>query len=478
MKVVIDKNKVNKINPTIVIKSGMWFIVCNIVTKSIGFITTPIFTRLLTKSEFGDFNNFTTWTGIILLITSLNLESSMIRARFDFEDDMDSYVASMSCLSILSTILWFILVLIFINPVQHLLLLNKREVYAMFLYLLFYPAIQLFQTHERFEYKYRNTVAITLLVVISTSFLSVILVLLLDNKLTGRIIGNVLPIIIIGCIINCLLLYKSRKICVQYWKYAIPFTIPFIPHLLSMYLLGSMDKVMIKQICGSEDLALYSLAYTVGTIISLLVNSMNSAFSPWLAQQLSKQNYNKIKKVSVPYIAIFLFFSVLIVLITPEVLIFLGGSEYANAKSVMPQISAGCLMQFIYCMYVNVEQYEKKTIGMAIASVIAALFNFLTNAIFIRKFGYIAASYTTFFSYLLLMILHFYLVKRIKTETIFDNKKILFLGAIGSVILISTNLIFEHIVIRYLIIVLLLFVTILTAYKKRKVISKLIINRK
>lgn len=476
--ILCQKNIINKNNSSIVIKSGIWFIVCNIVTKSIGFITTPIFTRILTKSEFGDFNNFTTWTGIILFITSLNLESSMIRARFDFEDDMDNYVASMSCLSALSTILWFVLFLIFINPVQHTLLLNKNEIYAMFLYLLFYPAIQLFQTRERFEYKYKNTVVITLLVVISTSFLSVILVLLLDNKLTGRIIGNVLPIIIIGSVINFLIFYKSRKICIQYWKYAIPFTIPFIPHLLSMYLLGSMDKVMIKQICGSEDLALYSLAYTVGTIISLLVNSMNNAFSPWLGQQLSKQNYNKIKKVSVPYIALFVFFSVLIVLITPEVLIFLGGSGYTNAKFVMPQISAGCLMQFIYCMYVNVEQYEKKTIGMAVASVIAALFNFLTNAVFIRRFGYIAASYTTFFSYLLLMILHFYLVKRITAETIFDNKKILFLGAIGSVILISTNLIFEYIAIRYLMIVLFLFAATLIAYKKRNVISKLIINRK
>ena len=88
--ILCQKNIINKNNSSIVIKSGIWFIVCNIVTKSIGFITTPIFTRILTKSEFGDFNNFTTWTGIILFITSLNLESSMIRARFDFEDDMDN----------------------------------------------------------------------------------------------------------------------------------------------------------------------------------------------------------------------------------------------------------------------------------------------------------------------------------------------------------------------------------------------------
>ena len=55
-----------------VIKSGVWFTVSNFIMKSIGFITTPIFTRLLTKAEFGDFNNFQTWMMILLYITSLN----------------------------------------------------------------------------------------------------------------------------------------------------------------------------------------------------------------------------------------------------------------------------------------------------------------------------------------------------------------------------------------------------------------------
>ena len=44
-----------------VLKSGIWFTISNFIVKSIGFITTPIFTRMLSKSEFGDFNNFTTF---------------------------------------------------------------------------------------------------------------------------------------------------------------------------------------------------------------------------------------------------------------------------------------------------------------------------------------------------------------------------------------------------------------------------------
>lgn len=466
-----------KADASVVVKSGIWFTLCNILTKGIGFFTTPIFTRLLTKSEFGDYNNFTTWTGIILFITSLNLESSFIRARFDYKDDLDSYIVSMICLSSLSTIIWFVLFVIFINPAQQFLSLNREEIYAMFLYLMFYPIIQLYQTRERFEYRYKNTVTITLLVIVSTAILSVALVLLMENRLLGRIMGTVIPIIIIGIILFLIIFHRRREIKIKYWSYALPFTLPFVPHLLSMYLLGSMDKIMIRYICGSEDLALYSLAYTVGTIISLLITSMNNAFSPWLGEQLAKKEYNRIRKISVPYISIFILFSIITVLITPEILLILGGEGYLDAKYVIPQIFAGSLMQFIYCMYVNVEQFEKKTMGMAIASVIAAIFNYVTNYVFINYYGYIAASYTTFFSYLLLMLLHMWLVWKIGRKEVFDNLKILVLGVVGSLMLMSMNFFFKLIIVRYMLFLFIMGTTFFMIYRKRKIISCYIIRR-
>lgn len=456
-----------KTSTTLVVKSGLWYTICNVLTKSVGFLTTPIFTRLLTKAEFGEYNNFATWTGIFLLITSLNLEASMIRARYEFKDDIDSYVASMSILSELSTLFWFVLFCLFIEPAERFLALNSTEICAMFLYLLFYPSIQLFQTKERFEYRYKTTVLITLLVVVGTAFLSVVLVLLMKDKLFARIIGMVVPVIILGLLIQVLIVSRGKKVRIKYWDYALPFTLPFIPHLLSMYLLGSMDKVMIRHICGAEDLALYSLAYTVGTIITLLVSSMNNAFAPWLGDQLSKNNYEKIKCVSVPYVGLFTLFSIVSILITPEALQVLGGQGYLEAQFVIPQVFAGCLMQFIYCMYVNVEQFEKKTVGMAGASITAAIFNYITNYFFIKKYGYIAASYTTFFSYLILMILHIYLVRKIFKTGVYNDKMIFLIAIIGSVVLLLMNFVFRFIILRYVLFSLLLAGISIGAYINR-----------
>ena len=68
-----------------------------------------------------------------------------------------------------------------------------------------------------------------------------------------------------------------------------------------------------------------------------------------------------------------------IMLIVPEFLLIMGGQSYIEAIYVMPPVAFGCVCQFIYTMHVNIEQFKKKTVGMAIASISAAGLNYLLN---------------------------------------------------------------------------------------------------
>lgn len=456
------------------IKSGVWFTVSNFIVKGLGFITTPIFTRLLTKAEYGDFNNFTTWTSIILIITSLNLGASLIRARFDFEKDLDRYVFSMIALCELSTAAWYVIYNIFNGFFQQALSMDNIYIQCMFIYLFFYPVIDLFQNVERFKYQYKWTVASSMTIAVGSSLLSVLFVMTWSNKLLGRVTGYILPVAVLGIIIIIYYFIKARRISVAYWKYALPFTLPFIPHLLSMLLLGSMDRIMIKKLCGSEEVALYSLAYTVGTLISLLVTSLNNAYSPWLGEKLTQHEYKALKSFSIKYVGMFAFLDIGAVLITPELLLILGGRQYMEAVYVMPPVAAGALMQCIYCMYVNIEQFEKKTIGMAIASVIAAVINYILNAIFIPMFGYVAAAYTTFVGYFCLLLMHMYLVKRLGMAEVYQNKNIFLVGIFTSMIVFAMSFIMERTLIRYIVLAIYIVIFLVALHKYKDKIKALL----
>ena len=72
-------------------------------------------------------------------------------------------------------------------------------------------------------------------------------------------------------------------------------------------------------------------------------------------------------------------------------------------------------------MYVNIEQYEKKTKGMAVATCIAALIDIVLNYLLIPRYGYWVAAYTTMISYIVLFLIHFILVHRMKLHIVYNT---------------------------------------------------------
>ena len=167
------------------LKSGIWYTFSNFLVRGIGLITTPIFTRLLTKAEFGAYNNYTSWLAIITIFVTLNLESTLISARFDYKEKFDEYIFSVLTLSTLSVAVWFVVFNVFGNTAESILGIQRPYINAMLLYLLCLPAINLFQARERYYYEYKKTVLVSLILSVGTAGISVALVLLMNNRLAG-----------------------------------------------------------------------------------------------------------------------------------------------------------------------------------------------------------------------------------------------------------------------------------------------------
>lgn len=209
-------------------KSGMWYTISNFLVKSIAFITTPIFTRLLTKAEYGIYNNYISWLGIISIFVTLNLESTLISARYDYEKNLDEYIFSVLILSSISSFIWFIITNIFPDFFQNIFGLDQIYINTMLIYLLMLPAVNMFQARERYLFKYKSTVAASLVIAVSTVILSVTLVLLMEDMLLGRILGAVSPTIILGLGFYIYFIAKGRRISLKYWIYAVPICLPYI----------------------------------------------------------------------------------------------------------------------------------------------------------------------------------------------------------------------------------------------------------
>lgn len=452
--------------------SGIWYTASNFIIKALSVLTLPLFTRLLTEEQFGDYNTYISWQNIIIIIASLNIESTLISAKFEFRN-LDQYILSVLTLSTVSTCIYIVIFNVFHDTFTGIFGMSQLNMNFMMAYIIFYVSINMYQMKERYSFQYRHTVLISLFVSVSTVLMSLCLVLSMEDKLTGRIIGNVLPTILIGLAIYVYFIKKGKRIEISIWKYALPICLPYIPHLLSLTILNSTDKIMITKFCDSRSTALYSLAYSCGLMITLLMNSINSAFSPWFGNKLNEKDYSSIQKVVPIYILIFCVLAIGVALLAPEVLYILGGSPYMEAKYVMTPVAMGCVLQFFYTLFVNVEQYEKKTKWMALASVSTAILNIGLNYIFIPMYGYIAAAYTTMAGYFWLLIAHMLIVKSIKMDRIFNYKFIFITAFIMTGFMIGITFLYAYNEARYIVIIIYSILLFTIFCKKKSYIMKL-----
>jgi len=455
------------------LKSGVWYIFGNFLLKGIGFLTTPLFARLMTQEDIGDFSNLVTWVGIVSIVITFDLYSSVAIARFDYNDVLDEYISSILGLGSFVTIIFFVVIFPFRIKILNLIGIPEYVYYLAFAYMIFYPAIQIFQAKSQVQYKYKASLGISLSTAVLSSLLSLLLVFLFTNKLNGRIIGYFIPFIVTGLIIYAYFLFR-HGINVKYWKYALWISVPLIFHLLAGYILNSSDRVMIHSLCGNREAGLYSVAYTCAMLVNVLMTSMNSAWVPWSMSQVDKNNTVELRKKAKLFVGLFGFLVFGVVLLGPEVLLFMGGKPYMEAVGVIPPVMIGISFQFIYTLYVNIERYYKKQKIVAIGTVIAAIVNLILNWFFIPMFGYIAAAYTTLFSYALLFVIHFLFVKKMGKGYIYDGKfNLIFLIASVCVMFISLVL-YSNNILRYVILgILFVMILIVVIYYRVAVIQSL-----
>ena len=65
--------KYQNMNP--VVKAGFAFTLCNVLQRGIQFLITPIYTRVLSTEQYGEYSLFITWMDIMLIFGTLNLSA-------------------------------------------------------------------------------------------------------------------------------------------------------------------------------------------------------------------------------------------------------------------------------------------------------------------------------------------------------------------------------------------------------------------
>ena len=454
------------------VKAGLWFTICNVLQRGISIITVPIFTRLLTTEQYGTYSVYLSWLNILSIFTCLNLYYGVFnKAMVKFHDDRDRYISSMQGLVTVLCGAFYLVYYIFRGFFNSFLELSTTIVSMMFIEMLMTPMIQFWMGKNRFEYKYKSIVIISLIKSILNPFIGIVIVLNSSYKAEGRIFSAVIVEIVICGAIMIYQYYKGKAFFIKaYWKYSILFNLPLIPHYLSGSLLNQGDRIVIQKLLGTSSVALYSVAYNVGMLTQLVTNAIAQAITPWLYECLKKEEYSDINKRLRPIMALVAGVCVLLMLFAPEIVWIFASKDYAEAVYVIPPIASSVFFIYMYNVYSNFEFYYEKRFFITIASFIAAGLNIVLNYIFVPVFGYAAAAYTTLVCYALYAFGHYlfslYICKKeIKGINVFYFKDFLVVSIIIILITILINVLYNNTLLRYIIILCIAFLSLI--FKKR-----------
>ena len=464
---MLDKIKLKIKKIPIEVKSATVYTFSTLFSRGLAIITVPIFTRLMTTSQIGIVNLYNSWYSMISAIATLSLTSGgYVVALREYESNRDGYQSSV--LSLTSLISLLLVGVYLVNPSlwSKLLGLPSGLIILMLIGFLFAPARDFWLARQRYEYKYKLSGFVMMGSALIASLLSILTVIRLsevDENLVaeGRLYSNYLIIYGVSAVIwFCTMLKGKTFFNKEYWKLSLSLSLPLVGYSVASQILTVSDRMMISQMVGNSAVGIYSTLYTVSSLSLLVWQAVHSSFVPYIFRNI-ENGVDGIKRVSSQLMTFYAAVAVLMTFLAPEIVRILATEEYYEAIYIMPPIAAGVFFTSFANLYSDIAVYYKKTKYVMYPAIIAAVSNLILNYIFIKIYGYMAAAYTTLFSYILFALFQGVWAKKICKEygiesgTIYNDRYMIALAVITTLISLSGILFYDNTILRYGVVILL-----------------------
>lgn len=467
------------------VKASLWFLVCSFLQKGISFITTPIFTRLLTTTEYGQFNVFISWLSIVSIFVTLQLSAGVFtQGLIKYEEDRKQFASSFQGLNLVLVVGWAIVYFLFKDFWNNLFGLNSLQMLIMLIMIWTSSVFSLWAAEQRVNYNYKVLVLLTLIISLAKPIVGILFVTHTQDKVLGRIVGLALVELIGYTGLFFVQLRKGKQFfSAKYWKYALRFNIPLIPHYLSQVILNTSDRIMISNLVGESEAGIYSLAYSISVIMILFNTALMNTISPWIYQKIKYRRVQDIKSIAYITMIVIAGVNLFLIAFAPEAVTMFAPKEYYDAIWVIPPVAMSVFFTYCYDLFAKFEFYFEKSHYITIASIGGAILNIILNFIFIPIFGYYVAGYTTLFCYVIYVIIHYIFMRKVCKENldgeeVYDIRVLLQITGIFLILGFGIMFTYKWMFIRYLIIGVLLLIVICNKKKFYKEIKKVIAIRK
>ena len=188
-------------------------------------------------------------------------------------------------------------------------------------------------------------------------------------------------------------------------KEGLKYSLPLIPSQLCSWITLLSDKLVVGAFKGFAETGVYSIGYSLAQMVAVFSGAIFLAYKPIMYEGFSEDDKTGGEKVG-HFLPIYYFVCLWIVVgisvLGREAIAILTESSYHGAFVFVPIVALAYLFQSWYRPFNEILNFYKKTVLVAVGSIIQGAANLLLNILLVPKFGAMGASWATLVSLFLL----------------------------------------------------------------------------
>lgn len=452
-------------------KNAVWQLIGKFLLQGFSLFITPIITRLLSPVDYGYVAVYLSWNSILSLLIGLQTFGSIANARLKYDScEINKYLASIYSVSLISFFVFLFAAVIFNKSISQFIGLRGDIVILLVIFSFScYTVSFVVSKFDQFKEAKKSTI-LSSVSSITGLLLSLILVLISDNKACAKIYGESIPNVLITFVLIIYIYIRGKTfIKKEYITYCFSLTLPLLFHGLGGVVFSQFDRIMLQKMIGVEELGVYTVTYLLCNILNVIYGALNITWVPFYYDYKKQNNNEIILRRSFNYLNLFTIITLGFLCLSPEVFKFLAPKAYWSGIKTIPLLTLSFFFNFLYLFPVNFEFYNEKVKLIPIATIIAAAVNIMINFILIPIYGIIGAALGTLISNIFNFIFHYFIAKKVMIG--FEYPNIFFIR--NTLIIIISCIVFylllELYIVRWLIAVILGIYQLL-CFKKNKTI--------
>ena len=397
----------------------------NFIVLLLGFIQTPIVTRIMSTSEYGRTGMFETASSIIYIFAILGMDQVYI--RYYYKRSIDRSHLMRQCLgpalAIVSVLVAFYMV--FSGAAnQYLFERNGFDITAL---VAAYTIISVFERFLFLDVRMQQNGVLYSNINIIQKVLNIAIILV-----AWRFLGDDFRVVLYAMTLSwgATTLFLALRYLLQHRKMelkAMPKTvrypqrelmqygIPFILVLLMEWLLSSCDRIALKHWADYSELGIYAAAMKIMVLLLTFKNTFVAFWSPVAMEKYENENNAEAKAFFRNVFDLTRFLCVLAatgLILFRQVIVLLLGSGYRGADRIIPFLTLMPIFAMMFEITVQGIKFVKKNMLLNIASACAIICNIAGNTILVPKLAGVGAALTTGISYIVYFAIGTYLSER------------------------------------------------------------------